>query len=629
MPVQIHVATISPISLIFMDRTETPHDAILEEISVPPPTPPPASSGAGASNETRSALLLARSQRPSIRVLRRPSAQLVTRLSNLQGDNIPIQHNVVDIRTRRRSSSEPQQRQIFGEPSANTMPTAAIYAPMSPVAEEPSKNVSPQLGARPQLSRNRTKLRRASVSALSSLGLIRASTVNGPEVEAASNRLPNEYDTGLVDLLDVVDPEISTLTTLTNVQNSLFIPDLGNFLNRRPLYSLTPRLYDESSTEQERESDQETLDTDDASISRRLRLQSSRSAVIDELCFAILPDGETLTGWSEAEKLELNDHVRHMLHSRRSKFKRSMKGFCQYARKPLGFLVTLYATLITLFGLAWVLFLIGWINVGGRQLYIINVIDNVLVALFAVVGDGLAPFRAIDTYHMIFVAHYARLTWRLRREKELPKLENKNDLPVRTVDNVNHDIDVEMATPNKANDNIHNGDNREKDKPEEYSVLTPKQQKRLEHHQEKLSKSHTFYKPHETTTHTAFPLRLLVATIVLLDFHSLFQIALGACTWGIYYKVRPFALTTVILCCSISCNVAAGIVIWIGGRRTRKIEVIEKMFRQELTQEAIKKVDKKRKNDKERKSMDERWNTSKDGSEKRIERPSFERRNST
>lgn len=80
--------------------------------------------------------------------------------------------------------------------------------------------------------------------------------------------------------------------------------------------------------------------------------------------------------------------------------------------------MTLYATLITLFGLAWVLFLIGrlwiiclqccanangilgWINVEGRQSYLINVIDNVLVALFAIVGDGLAPFRTVDTYHV-------------------------------------------------------------------------------------------------------------------------------------------------------------------------------------------------------------------------------------
>src|SRR5436305_627254 len=31
------------------------------------------------------------------------------------------------------------------------------------------------------------------------------------------------------------------MTTLTNVQNSLFIPDLGRFLNRRPTYELTRR----------------------------------------------------------------------------------------------------------------------------------------------------------------------------------------------------------------------------------------------------------------------------------------------------------------------------------------------------------------------------------------------------
>lgn len=52
------------------------------------------------------------------------------------------------------------------------------------------------------------------------------------------------------------------------------------------------------------------------------------------------------------------------------------------------------------------LFLIGWIEVGGRKSYITNIIDNILVALFAIMGDGLAPFRMIDTYHMIFIAHY-------------------------------------------------------------------------------------------------------------------------------------------------------------------------------------------------------------------------------
>ena len=198
-------------------------------------------------------------------------------------------------------------------------------------------------------------------------------------------------------------------------------------------------------------------------------------------------------------------------------------------------------------------------------------IDNVLVALFAIMGDGLAPFRAVDTYHMCFIAHYHHLTWRLRREQALPKLKNHNDLPA---------VQPEEAevTEEKA----------------EFSVLNEAQVKRLAHHQKKFSKSHSFYKPHETATHHAFSLRLLVAIVVLLDCHSLLQIALGTCTWAISYHVRPFALTTVILCCSITVNITAGVLISIGDHKSRKKDVVERMFRQELTGEAMKKVEKKR-----------------------------------
>jgi hypothetical protein len=200
------------------------------------------------------------------------------------------------------------------------------------------------------------------------------------------------------------------------------------------------------------------------------------------------------------------------------------------------------------------------------------VIDNVLVALFAIMGDGLAPFRAVDTYHMIYIAHYHHLTWRLRREQTLPKLENENDLPSAA----QKEVDLEAAEKGK------------------FSVLTPTQQRKLIHHQTKFAKSHTFYKPHETTTHYAFPLRLLVAVVCLLDCHSLFQIALGTCTWSISYHVRPGALTATILCCSICCNITAGVVITIGDRMTRKKEVVERMLRQALTEEAMSKMEKKR-----------------------------------
>jgi hypothetical protein len=217
----------------------------------------------------------------------------------------------------------------------------------------------------------------------------------------------------------------------------------------------------------------------------------------------------------------------------------------------------------------------------------VNVIDNVLVALFAIMGDGLAPFRTIDTYHMIFIAHYHHLTWRLRRERALPKLHNRNDLPALTL-NAPPDIELEAEAEVSADE----------DKLGEMSVLSPTQQRKLVHHQKKFSRSHTFYKPHETETHFAFPLRLLVAIVVLLDCHSLLQISLGACTWGISYHVRPFALTTVILCCSITCNITAGVLISVGDHKTRKKDVLERMFRQQLTVEAMHALEKKKEKEK-------------------------------
>ncbi|EZF30168.1 hypothetical protein H109_01179 [Trichophyton interdigitale MR816] len=524
-------------------------------------------------------------RRPSIRI-RHSAASLteepIARTTSLNPE--PVKRSDDDVvASRRRSSSEPQ-RPNFGNDGA------AEYMPMTTVAEEgPSKYA--------QIEAGRGRWRSASASAMSSLRLAKARQEGVRNVNDGK-----EYDSRVVNLLDVVDPEVSTLTTLTNVQNSLFVPDLGRFVNRQPTYNLTRPRSDsvESviSAVSEEEEETSTSDTEEPPRAKRTETITSNLSVSR---FAVLPEGTTLDGWDPSDKWEINDHVRHMLHSRRSKFKRGMKGFWQYVQKPLGFLVTLYATLITLFGLAWVLFLIGWIYVGDRQLYAINVIDNVLVALFAIVGDGLAPFRAIDTYHMIYIAYYHRLTWRLRRKQDLPKLKNPNDLPEAPLEDVirsaaeENEVDIEMA----ARDVMTN------DKEAEYSVLTPEQQKKLTHHSNKFSKSHTFYKPHETTTHHAFPVRLLIAVVILLDFHSIFQITLGACTWGIDYRVRPTALTTTILCLSISCNIASGIVIMVGDRMTRKKEVIEKMLRQQLTQEAIKKVEKKKKK-REKKRLEEK-----------------------
>lgn len=434
------------------------------------------------------------------------------------------------------------------------------------------------------------------------------------------------------------DPEVQTLSTLTNVQNSLFVPDLGTWINRRPTYVLSqpdlqsrrPAAAEAQDTQREEAAATESPPDAAAPEHPSMRRTNTITSRLSESHYASLPHGRTLDGWSAADKQELDDRVRHMLHSRRSKFKRMMKGFGQYVRRPLGFFVTLYALLITLFGLAWVLFLIGWIYVGEKQVYAIHVIDSILVALFAIMGDGLAPFRAVDTYHMIFVLRYSRMIKnagkppraRLRRSHAQPEVRpvTENGVaepgPLQTIDESSRRSDqtsdvnghgvlearTMAATGGDQEDtaDIHVEDGKSGEDLGGYYPLNAKQVKSLLHHQQKLAKSHSFYKPQETHTHFSFPLNFLVAIVILLDCHSCLQISLGACTWGIDYHVRPFALTTVILCVSITCNLSAGLVITVGDRKTRKKDVMKLLDRQELTEDAIARMEQDKEEEDER-----------------------------
>ncbi|KAH8168326.1 integral membrane protein [Sarocladium implicatum] len=461
-----------------------------------------------------------------------------------------------------------------------------------------------------------------------------------------------EYDEALVDWLDTIDPEVQTLSTLTNVQNSLFVPDLGNWVNRRPTYSLSqhqmdthvprPHLPQGAAQAQSRLTarDQTQLPVVDETAAAGpfdtrpgegatggLQRTSTITSQLTDSHYAALPHGESLEGWTAEEKWELDDHVRHMLHSRRSRMKRRLKGFGQYVSRPLGFLVTLYAVLITLFGLAWVLFMIGWIYVGDRQKYIIHVVDSVLVALFAIMGDGLAPFRAIDTYRLFFIVRYTRIIEnakkgkfprqraRLQKQNIPPEVRESMDLaaagrvslgqapglsqgPRRPSDEISTQFprleDDEMLAQDRG---VDLEDRKPDDADDWMSVLSPKQLKRLVHHKKKMAKSHSFYKPQETYTHNAFPLSYLIAIVILLDCHSCLQISLGATTWGIDYKTRNPAITTVILCLSITCNITAGLVISRGDKISRKKDVVKLLDRQALTGDAIKHMEKKKKGD--------------------------------
>jgi hypothetical protein len=129
---------------------------------------------------------------------------------------------------------------------------------------------------------------------------------------------------------------------LTNVQNSLFIPNLP-WLNRRPTYNLRRRPSETESLENiNRILDPLRNAQAEEQAAPKIRRSETGAttatlATIDsqlsESRYAVLPEGASLEGWNKHDKAEVNDHVRHMLHSKRSKFKRTMRGFGQYVKR--------------------------------------------------------------------------------------------------------------------------------------------------------------------------------------------------------------------------------------------------------------------------------------------------------
>ncbi|KAL9052032.1 MAG: hypothetical protein Q9162_005651 [Coniocarpon cinnabarinum] len=536
-------------------------------------------------------------QRPQAAYLSRPEVD----------SNAAILPTVVEERP---TNTTPQAEQPFATPPADTRNTASRMLNASAAAAKRSRadSIGERRGgdgaARSMISSGlaaRANRGRARTDAADGRG--RRESTASTESVGVQDDMGRPYESEVTDFLDVIDPEVSTLNTLNNVQNSLFIPYLGRWYNRQPTYTLTrpptrtdmadlpaaartqsmlARLGQEKPGKEdidERESDEQERPD---GLHRLHTIKSTLSGMSVGHNYAVLPHGVHLEGWSEEEMEELNDHVRHLLHSRREGFKRSMRAFGKYVQKPMGAFVTIYAFIITFWGAAWVIFLIGWIHAGNRQEYFVEICDQILTAMLVVFGITLFPWRCVDTYHMIYIAHYHYKVWKLRAKRGLPMPRDPNDLP---------DTDPRISTmldPEEA------AEVRAKAAEDEAVMLPLEQQKKLKHHQEKMARSHTFYKPHETLTHHAFPIKLLITCVVLLDFHSFFQMALGGTTWGIYYRHRPKALTTVILCFSITCNIASAVVISIGDHKTRKKAVFEQMFRQEQTNLAMKRMEKER-----------------------------------
>ena len=187
---------------------------------------------------------------------------------------------------------------------------------------------------------------------------------------------------------------MATVSTLSNVQNSLFVPDLRGLVNRAPLINLSsrttplpptaahggcdecknhnaargrgrrlPSLHGHStntggpSIEDRVPTIDEVPDAEVAAIEtlaeeqrgRRQRTTSTPPSIDSTLNadaesttgltqtargqYAVLPAGLDWEDWTPQERAELDDYVRHLMHSRKERFRRRARGFWQFFKR--------------------------------------------------------------------------------------------------------------------------------------------------------------------------------------------------------------------------------------------------------------------------------------------------------
>lgn len=284
----------------------------------------------------------------------------------------------------------------------------------------------------------------------------------------------------MVDYLDVLDPAVSIFNALQDYGNSSMIPNLPWLYNRRPVLRMN-QIIQPSGADSSEPMSPESIPPRDATSKERIEsvptfsLDGSESAapsrpatgvagtpetpIIDTYAEALrrqqgknkeLPEEiealehtqlmdtageekEHTERWyemDEAERKEVEAHIRYLL-TGRSKTKRMIKGFWNFVRTPMGFILTTYIFLLFSWGLVIFLFIVNWVEfpTSYRRRLWIEVCDQVLCALFVLRGIGFAPFRVIDTYRMAHIAHFHFLTYRRRKLLQLPELSNKSELP--------------------------------------------------------------------------------------------------------------------------------------------------------------------------------------------------------
>ncbi|EPT03734.1 hypothetical protein FOMPIDRAFT_1158598 [Fomitopsis schrenkii] len=361
-------------------------------------------------------------------------------------------------------------------------------------------------------------------------------TENGPGRVESSLSLPGsersdyaDYDNNddgehhpddIVEHLDVIDPQIATVATLTNAANAIVIPPL-DWYSRKPVVVLPSR-------------------------SKQQRRQAARDRASAAEQGQAGEKGPLAEGVEEDEEEDnLDMHVEDVLR-KRDRLRRVMRGVWSFVKTPLGVVTAIYGLLVVFWGTALVLFLARFINVhnDNTQNFWVEVCQQIETGLFSLTSIGLMPFRIVDTYRMFKIWHYKRKTEKLRRAAGLPDLYDPNDLP-------DPQYDANYVP-----------------------VLTDEEQIDLHYQQHKFMQSQTWYRPHGTQTHRAFRVDDAVWITVMNDLNSIFQCLLSGCMWSLNRFERPAWTTATTLPLAFVAGIVAGVLIWWGSKKTKRVKEV-------------------------------------------------------
>lgn len=182
-------------------------------------------------------------------------------------------------------------------------------------------------------------------------------------LSAISSDRNDVYGNNVADLLDVLDPEVQALNTLGDIQNTWFIPNTGLFDRTRKIQLTKPPSVPDTAIPSRVNNTYADVDAELSAIAEKDESKSlppvpappspaevdgqvkgpaqpvdtsveklAEHRVVRGEYFVLSSKIVDMSDWTEQEQADLDDYVRHLMHSRKEKLRRNRRAFGKYVR---------------------------------------------------------------------------------------------------------------------------------------------------------------------------------------------------------------------------------------------------------------------------------------------------------